>query len=394
MFFENPMLARTSLWLRNTTFLQWLASFKSPAEPTAATLQPSSVAASTERRIPLVDNMRGIAALGVCLFHCGFLGYNDYYLGHYNILTVLARLGTYGVQMFFVISGFIIPYSMYQKKYAFPDIGQFLLRRVIRIDIPYFAMILAAAAFYSCLMTRSYFKDIDLLQLALHFVYLPPFFNMQWYLGVFWTLLIEFQFYILISLALPLLLRMKQPYVIVALIAVQLIGIIHPDRRLITSHFSFFIIGIAAFLLSAQKINKPAFWSILLPSLVTSYFLSAQVMLYPIIASITGLVSVFMIVYLKWSNRVLLWLGKISYSLYLTHILLIEAGFKLLGMLGIENMLLRNLAFLLLIAACIGVAWLFYEVLEKKAVALAQKVYLKRSVVSAGKRTAPEDKYQ
>ncbi len=56
-------------------------------------------------RLPAVTMLRGLAALGVCLMH--FAGTLES-----DIIQNIARFGGYGVQVFFVISGFILPYSM------------------------------------------------------------------------------------------------------------------------------------------------------------------------------------------------------------------------------------------------------------------------------------------
>jgi peptidoglycan/LPS O-acetylase OafA/YrhL len=43
--------------------------------------------------------------------------------------------------MFFVLSGFIIPYSMARASYTVADFPRFVLKRVTRIDPPYLVAI-------------------------------------------------------------------------------------------------------------------------------------------------------------------------------------------------------------------------------------------------------------
>src|ERR1035438_4700620 len=96
----------------------------------------------TRRRLGTIDCLRSVAALSVAWFHftvaSGILHSGGlYYSGLY---------GWVGVEMFFVISGFIIPYSLYGAGYRNRDFGLFLIKRIARLDPPYFADILLCIA--------------------------------------------------------------------------------------------------------------------------------------------------------------------------------------------------------------------------------------------------------
>lgn len=57
-----------------------------------------------KHRIHILDILRGIAAVGVMLFH-----HAEWYLGHeLNAANVLTRFGTYGVSLFFILSGYTL----------------------------------------------------------------------------------------------------------------------------------------------------------------------------------------------------------------------------------------------------------------------------------------------
>lgn len=63
------------------------------------------MSASQGQRNQVVDALRAVAALWVCLYHfTGGVG--------------IGAFGYLGVTVFFVISGFIVPYSMLQGGYA------------------------------------------------------------------------------------------------------------------------------------------------------------------------------------------------------------------------------------------------------------------------------------
>ena len=58
-----------------------------------------------------LDNLRGIASFMVAFFH--FSAGNRIFLDEDNILRVIGRFGWSGVEIFFIISGFVIPFALY-----------------------------------------------------------------------------------------------------------------------------------------------------------------------------------------------------------------------------------------------------------------------------------------
>ena len=66
--------------------------------------------------LPIIDVLRGWAALSVCLFHyvCTTTGYIET-----KLITDLFNFGAKGVQVFFIISGMVIPLSMINLKYSY-----------------------------------------------------------------------------------------------------------------------------------------------------------------------------------------------------------------------------------------------------------------------------------
>jgi peptidoglycan/LPS O-acetylase OafA/YrhL len=104
--------------------------------------------------------------------------------------------GQQGVAVFFVISGFIIPYSLWNSNYERKNFFKYIFKRLVRIDPPYLMVLLI------CLLFGSIYNlyQFDFLKVIFHLAYLIPFSNYDWYQSVFWTLGLEFQFYILIGL--------------------------------------------------------------------------------------------------------------------------------------------------------------------------------------------------
>src|SRR6266480_694785 len=98
---------------------------------------------STDERIETVDGLRGIAAIAVAWFH--ITNGAKWFLDG-GVLEYSGRYGWLGVQVFFVISGFIIPYSLHRSHYSMSQFGRFMLRRVVRLDPPYLVTVVLIIA--------------------------------------------------------------------------------------------------------------------------------------------------------------------------------------------------------------------------------------------------------
>src|SRR5438876_135397 len=93
-------------------------------------------------RVEVLGPLRGIAALAVTWYHL---------TGSPQVTTGWLRqggtFGFHGVEAFFVISGFVIPYSMYCGGYR-PrlDFLRFFAKRLVRLEPPYLASIVFVLA--------------------------------------------------------------------------------------------------------------------------------------------------------------------------------------------------------------------------------------------------------
>lgn len=87
------------------------------------------------KRVQTIDMLRGIATLSVCVFH--FTNGNKDFLSQNSLFKIVGSVGWSGVEMFFIISGFIIPYSLYKINYRYKAYSVFLIKRIIRIHPPF-----------------------------------------------------------------------------------------------------------------------------------------------------------------------------------------------------------------------------------------------------------------
>ena len=143
-----------------------------------------------------------MAALSVCLYH-----FSEGALSKVTNVYIkpLFASGWLGIDIFFVISGFIIPYSLLGKKYSVSQVGPYLAKRIIRINPPAYAALALVLMQWFLIdgfinHNQVYTAGITLYQLFHNMTFTVPFTQYKWVVGIFWTLAIEFQFYIFIGL--------------------------------------------------------------------------------------------------------------------------------------------------------------------------------------------------
>ena len=184
--------------------------------PTTSFATPT-VAAPAGSRFAFLDGLRGLAALAVCLYHIErYAPYRDGVAGVVpEAITESVRHGWCGVQVFFVISGFVIAYCLRQGNITPGFIGEFLWRRTIRLTPPYFAIVLAGIALgfapYWLGIPSSSDEPFSWGRAASHFFYLQNFFGYENFSAGFWTLCIEMQFYALCALLVWLAYAIERP---------------------------------------------------------------------------------------------------------------------------------------------------------------------------------------
>ncbi len=158
-----------------------------------------------ERRdyFPGLTGLRGIAAGWVVLFHLWLLaGAPRLVLFGRADVTALFSCGYLGVDLFFVLSGFLLglPFLAWARgTRAFPDLARFWKRRCLRVLPAYYAQLLILIA-AGWLLAGSLPVDLHrfLAYLSMEFVFfdgINPMLN-----GVWWSLPVEWNFYIVLPL--------------------------------------------------------------------------------------------------------------------------------------------------------------------------------------------------
>ena len=152
---------------------------------------------SSKNRISIIEAMRGLASIGVALFHFSSQMTTE-------IPRLLHSVGWLGVDVFFVISGFVIPLSLYGTGYHIRNFPKFFLRRVVRLEPPYLMSIGLTLLLWHLSTMVPGFQGADpyysLAQITFHMFYAIPLTDYSWINPVYWSLAYEFVFYIAVGL--------------------------------------------------------------------------------------------------------------------------------------------------------------------------------------------------
>ncbi len=152
--------------------------------------------------IAALDGVRAIAALFVIGFHIDVINHTDLWVAwQHPLASALITLGGSGVTLFFVLSGFLL-FMPYAKALLFdakwPSARQFYLRRALRILPAYYlALALIIVFFQPHYLQPAYWKQLFLF-VTMFMDSSPQTFRQL--NGPFWTLAVEWQFYMLMPL--------------------------------------------------------------------------------------------------------------------------------------------------------------------------------------------------
>lgn len=285
-------------------------------------------------RFEELDVLRGAAALCVVLSH--YASYSARYLGAAPFGVALDTIyGFYAVELFFMISGFVIYYTL-ERSATWTD---FAFSRVSRLYPAYWTaltlmVLLEHVVFGKPVWMGGYLVNLTMLQEFVGFGNLD---------NVFWSLTVELAFYVIMGLLFVtrLLPRIEVVAAVWLGLAVawsvldQYLGFALPAslaRVLILRHVPFFVAGMTFYLL-ARKGRTRGRLALLAASIVAvgliDGFWAAEVPAVAwhdalrrlgVAAVLFGVFTLAVAGRLRFAiSPVTLWLGAISYCLYLSH---------------------------------------------------------------------------
>lgn len=304
-------------------------------------------------RVSVLTPLRGVASFAVLWFH--FTQGNPDFLPN-GLIKSSGHYGWLGVEMFFVISGFVIPWSLYNSQYSLRrDWKRFVAKRIIRLDPPY----LCSIAFIVALNWAFHDQTVTAPQLLAHLGYANAVMRYEWVNPVYWTLAIEAMFYVAVAIGFPYLARIdKSPLVYLLILTLPFLV---SDERWIIHYLPLFGMGIATFQFLIDR-RQPWRYLGLLIALTT---VGGLVMSWPM--AFAGLGTAVVIASIpQWELRPLAWLGQISYSLYLLHL---PIGGKIVnfGARYADSLLARLIVLAVAVAASLLGAWLLWRFVEMPA---------------------------
>ena len=319
-------------------------------------------------KILSIQYLRGLAAIAVVCCHFGFA------LSAHPALRSILNGGQVGVPVFFLISGFIIVHALEQNGYQPGMFLIFLFKRSVRIDPPYWAMIALYIALGYFLNQLPAYQGMRFAfhpgQLAAHLLYVIPFTSYRYYNNVFWTLNVEFQFYILIGLF--YFLSANKIYRSIFLIAFAALGLLHSGNEGLIFHYgAIFAAGIAFrnFCVDSNSVS----------AVLTVLFLGVAGYRFGLTVSAVLLGCCFAI---RLANRPfppLYFLGQISYSLYLTHSFILEVVTGLIKRFAGGLVPYQLNCFFIELMAAILFAYLFYLFIERPALRVSKHIVYQRT---------------
>lgn len=273
-------------------------------------------------RLQELDALRGLAALAVVLFH--YTTRYDELFGHEKQGYLNFSYGHLGVNLFFMISGFVIFMTLLRTK----SIGEFAKKRALRLYPAYIVAVIVT--FVAVKIYGLEGRGVSLFEAIFNLTMLQGFIpGVDHVDGVYWSLAVEMTFYIMAGLAIFFCLRKHVFKLVVGWLIISIllqVLIIAFDGSIIAKLLSFysivsyshlFIAGIMFYLIREKAEVK--YYLVLAGCLISQFAFN------DLISSVIT-ISFFAVFYfmihdkMKFLNtRLLTFLGAISYSWYLIH---------------------------------------------------------------------------
>lgn len=319
-------------------------------------------------RLALLDYARFFAALSVVFFHYFYNGITNGKVTSIEKTWVAdaASYGHFGVQFFFIISGYVIFFSIKNKSAT-----SFMKSRLKRLYPTYWFAVLFTS-FFAFMWAQGTDLAVTIKQVLINLTMLHKFVGVPSVDGVYWTLVYEIVFYAIVFLTL-LFGNLKK--VLGFLIAWPLLIIIAnyfgKTFFIFDMYFLYFVIGAMFALLKNKGIKTSVALSVLALSVVAAYFqmYEAGIQKGNNILIVSGIylamLGFFTLLNIDKFRTISLPraqdLGGMTYPLYLIHA---HFGYMFLNRFATnEN---QTLVYALLLIIVMSLSWILWYVIEVK----------------------------
>lgn len=285
--------------------------------------------------------LRGIAAIMVVLLHAR-ISVNHYLVAISDRQFLFpeshwAAFGRFGVDIFFVISGFVISITLFKLNLdSMPDIRKFIQKRIIRIAPLFWICLLLYILTMHLTSPKSNFDILNIFTGAVFQFYADSRGNPSTYYGISWTLNYEMLFYMSTGMLVVIFRKMWALSVSLLFCFTSYLFYVYGKDMNIVQKFIFnpitleFILGVivAHFYKNKVKINA----LIGIPVIIACFYyiytipergLTDWYIGRTINAAIPAAMIVMCIINLEFKNKtidtILMKLGDSSYSMYLIH---------------------------------------------------------------------------
>jgi peptidoglycan/LPS O-acetylase OafA/YrhL len=271
----------------------------------------------SQGRLEELDALRGIAALAVVLFHLTWR-YDTMVPGAVGTPWGLPW-GKYGVEIFFGISGFVIFMTLSRTRTAM----DFMVSRFARLFPAYWAGVILTTLIVHAVGVET--LAVPAWAVGLNFTMLQGHLGLPQVEGAYWSLSIELSFYVVMLLVWRVGMLGRIEWILTGWISLKWLWWLLPNLSwhigygLIIDYIPFFAIGVFAYRVRAGERR----WAEQLPFLIFALLSVVVIDHAPMAVVFLASAALFALLaegHMGWLRHpALIWLGGMSYPLYLLH---------------------------------------------------------------------------
>lgn len=291
--------------------------------------------------------------------------------------------GRYGVFLFFVLSAFLLSWQFIQAKdISTESVKKYLVRRFYRIYPLFVIAMLTYVGLYLAGIKIIKIDVEDFLKLLFLIDDRP----------LFWTIVVEFQFYLILPMLMSYLLMLKTKahrlILVTLLFTVSAIKIEPKYSGVVIEFLPVFLAGVLAAIIyhGREKIKKywllnhivilmsfsvffitvPALYEIITGLDIENEFFHNQFVLYALSSALLIITVLSVDKHVIFDNKIIVFLGKISFSAYLFHLVPLYFVSHFLGD--------KEWAFIVYFALTVGLSYTSYKHIEMPLYAKSHKI--------------------